>query len=129
MAHDTPSGDGAPGRSVTLFIYILQLLGLLVVFTPIIGLAVNYAQRDSVRDTIYASHFTWQIRTVWWALLWGLLGGGLMYAAGALGQPILGIVGSLLLLGLAFWFMYRVLKGYLYLTSRRELPVATGRSG
>lgn len=121
---EKPEGEGdAAGRSVTLFVYILQLLGLLVVFPPIIGLAVNYFHRDSVQGTIYASHFTWQIRTVWWALLWGLLGGALMYAAGPTGQPIVGIVGALVILVMAFWFMYRLIKGYVHFASRHPLPV------
>lgn len=123
MKQEVGNGDDAAGRSVTLFIYILQLLGLLVVFPPILGLAVNYAQRDSVAGTIYASHFTWQIRTVWWTLLWGLAGGAMMYAAGPMGQPIVGIVGALLLLATAFWFMYRIVKGYIHFANRRAMPL------
>lgn len=108
---------------LALGVYALQLAGLLLVFTPILGLALNYACRPRAEGTIYASHFDWQIRTVWWALLWGLLGGGLMY----IGMPpelrLAGIAGAVLLLIAAFWFMYRILKGYLYLAARR--PVAT----
>lgn len=128
MAKRGDGNEDRAGRSVALFVYVLQLLGLLVVFPPIIGLAVNYAQRESVQGTIYASHFTWQIRTVWWSLLWGLAGGGLMYAAGPLGQPIVGIVGALLLLGVAFWFLYRVVKGYVHFASHQPLPVPPART-
>lgn len=120
------SGDeDARAYRLTLVVYGLQLLGLLLIFPPILGLAINYARRARVEGTIYGSHFSWQIRTVWWTLAWGLLGGGLMYAGAAPELRLAGIAGALLLLVTAFWFMYRLLKGYLYLSARRPLP---GRS-
>ena len=36
----------------------------------IIAVILNYVKRSEVQGTYLASHFTWQIRTFWFALLW-----------------------------------------------------------
>ncbi|HKZ74617.1 MAG TPA: hypothetical protein VJ011_11165, partial [Steroidobacteraceae bacterium] len=36
----------------------------------IIGVVMNYARQSEVRGTWLESHFRWQIRTFWFALLW-----------------------------------------------------------
>ena len=36
----------------------------------IIAVILNYVKRDEVRGTWLDSHFSWQIRTFWFALLW-----------------------------------------------------------
>lgn len=128
MARDAEQAQTADQHRLVLGVYALQLLGLMLVFTPILGLALNYARRPRAEGTIYASHFDWQIRTVWWTLLWGLPGGGLMYLGTAPEWRLAGVAGALLLLVTAFWFMYRVLKGYLYLSASRALPTRTGPS-
>src|SRR5258705_13981701 len=62
----------------------------------IIGVGLNYAKRSEVRDTWLDSHFGWQIRTFWFALLW--LGGGGMVFVRFIGA--LGGLGSWVLAGL-----------------------------
>lgn len=109
-------------RLLTMYVYGFQLLGLLLVFPPIIGLAINYARRERVRGSLYASHFEWQIRTVWWMLGWGLLGGALVLGAERLQHPLFGIAGASLLLVATAWFTYRFLRGYLYLLQDRPMP-------
>lgn len=109
-------------RMLTIYVYGFQLLGLLLVFPPIIGLAINYFRRERVRGSLYASHFEWQIRTVWWMLGWGLGGSALMLGAERLQQPLLGIAGAGLLLVAIGWFTYRFLRGYLYLLQGRPMP-------
>src|ERR1700704_6095371 len=42
----------------------------------IIAVVLNYAKRSEVRGTWLDSHFGWQIRTFWFALLWLGVGGG-----------------------------------------------------
>lgn len=44
----------------------------------IIAVIMNYARRDRVRGTWLASHFSWQLRTFWWALAW-LAGAWLLF--------------------------------------------------
>src|SRR5918994_4937301 len=43
----------------------------------IIAVILNYVKRSEVRGTWLDSHFSWQIRTFWFALLWLTLGAGL----------------------------------------------------
>lgn len=122
MAECTKIDADRDNRLLTIYVYGFQLFGLLLVFPPIIGLAINYARRGRVRGSLYASHFDWQIRTVWWMLGWALAGGALMLAAQRLQQPLLGIAGASLLLAATAWFTYRFLRGYLRLLQDREMP-------
>jgi len=41
----------------------------------IIAVILNYVKRSEVRGTWLDSHFSWQIRTFWYALLWLVIGG------------------------------------------------------
>jgi uncharacterized membrane protein len=86
----------------------------------IIAVIVNYVKRDDARGTWLASHFTWQIRTFWFALLWACLIGlsGLLLAIVLVGFAIW-IVG---LFALGLWAIYRIAKGWLRLQDRQ--PVA-----
>ena len=75
------------------------------------------ARRDDVRGTFLDSHFSWQIRTFWWALLWFLLGGLLTITiiGAVIGIPLLIVVG--------IWVLYRIARGWLALLSRKSLPM------
>src|SRR5512145_796252 len=39
----------------------------------IVAVIINYVKRSEARGTWLESHFDWQIRTFWWALLWALI--------------------------------------------------------
>lgn len=117
MTHDTAASSSPPGgegiqpsrlasvRQLVLVVYILQAVGLLGFgITAIAGLIINYLKREDAAGTLYESHFTWQIRTFWWSLVWSLLGALLLFAFG-LGVLVWAIVW--------IWALYRVLKGWL----------------
>jgi len=118
-----------PLRQLTIYVYGLQLLGLLLVFPPVLGFAINFFRRDQVRGTMYESHFTWQIRTFWWMLGWGMVGGGAIMVAEQWREPLAGIVGASLLLGATAWFTYRFLRGYIRLVRGQPMPVPGAGSG
>ena len=86
----------------------------------IVGVIVCYVKRDEAAGTWVASHFTWLIRTFWWSLAWGVLGWLVMFTLGLIliGIPI--AIGIWLVAGI--WFLYRVIKGYLYFKDSRPLP-------
>src|SRR5262249_25731055 len=42
-------------------------------FPSIIAVIMNYARRSEARGTFLESHFSWQIRTFWFALFWVLI--------------------------------------------------------
>ena len=83
----------------------------------IVAVIMNYARRSATRGTYLESHFRWQIRTFWYALLWAVVCGMLMLT-------IIGI--PLALLGLAalgVWIAYRVIRGWLALRDGRPMYV------
>lgn len=92
------------------------VVGVFVFGWPsILAVILNYVKRSEVRGTWLDSHFRWQIRTFWFALLWYALGGLL----------ILSLVGILLgwavLAAAGIWVIYRVIKGWLALNERRPI--------
>lgn len=100
-------------RQLTLVVYALYALSWFVGITALIAIIVNYVKRADVAGTLYESHFTWQIRTFWWGLLWAVLG-GLTLVIG---------VGFLILAAAFVWTLYRLVKGFLYWNDRKPLPV------
>src|SRR2546427_1614180 len=52
----------------------------------IIAVILNYVKRSAVRDTWLDSHFGWQIRTFWFAVLWLVVGG--MVFVTFIGYPV-----------------------------------------
>lgn len=86
----------------------------------IIAVIINYVKRGEVRGTWLESHFTWQIRTFWFALLWAVI-------VAAVSAPLtLIIIGfgtwalGMFLLGL--WAIYRIARGWLRLNDRQPMP-------
>ena len=67
-------------KQLTMIVYVLYALSAFIGVTGIAAILINYIKRDDTRGTIYESHFTWQIRTFWWSLLWAVIG----FAFGAL---------------------------------------------
>lgn len=100
-------------RQLTLVVYILYALSWLVGLTAIVAIVINYVKREDAAGTLYESHFTWQIRTFWWALLWCVIG--------ALSMVIL--VGFVILFAAAVWSIYRLVKGWLYWNDRKPMPI------
>ncbi|RZT95160.1 DUF4870 family protein [Rivibacter subsaxonicus] len=123
----TPAADPAPQASapavdpvklaqikqLTLITYILYAVSAFVGVTGIVAIIINYVKRDDTAGTIYASHFTWQIRTFWWSLLWFVLG---------IATMIIGI-GFLVLLADAIWVIYRIVKGFLNFNEDKPMEV------
>ena len=101
------------GMSSAMFIVTAFLAG----WPSIIAVIINYVRRKEVRGTFLDTHFSWQIRTFWWALVWCVIGGLLTITiiAAVIGIPIL------LLLGV--WVLYRIARGWLALMSHKPMPV------
>jgi uncharacterized membrane protein len=87
----------------------------------IIAVILNYVYRGDARGTWLETHFTWQIRTFWYALGWSLLVAvvsiPLALVIIGFGTWILGIF----ILGI--WAVYRVGRGWLRLNAHRPMPV------
>ena len=82
----------------------------------IIGVILNYVKRSEVRGTWLDSHFSWQIRTFWYALLWVAIGAVLFIT-------VVGIPFAVVLwFATGIWVLYRIIRGWLALSSQKELP-------
>ncbi|MFA7097557.1 MAG: hypothetical protein WC383_13905 [Gammaproteobacteria bacterium] len=92
-------------------VYALQAASFLLGFTFIVAVIMNYIHRDDVRGTWLESHFRWQIRTFWFGVLWGVLGGITTFIG----------IGYLVLFANAVWLIYRIAKGWLRLMDRRTM--------
>ncbi len=94
----------------------LIVTAFLTGWPSIIAVIMNYVKRGEVAGTFLESHFTWQLRTFWFALLWVVIGWLLIVT-------IIGVVvGVPLLLGVGVWVLYRIIRGWLNLASRKPMP-------
>ncbi len=101
------------GLTSAAFIVTAFLTG----WPSIIAVIINYVKRDSVRGTFLDSHFSWQIRTFWWSLLWVVVSGLMIatFIGMVIGIPILLLAG--------IWVLYRIIRGWLNLLSRKPMPI------
>lgn len=106
-------------RNLTMAVYILQIVNLFGIPGAIVGVIINYVKRDEARDTLWESHFSWQIRTFWWALL-----------GAAVSYPLVLLFGLGLLTGALVWcwYVYRIVRGFLAVARCRSSanPVRSG---
>ena len=83
----------------------------------IIAVIMNYARRSASRGTYLESHFRWQLRTFWYAVLWACV-------AALVVVSIIGIfLGLLGFAALACWIIYRIARGWLALRDKRPMYV------
>ena len=83
----------------------------------IIAVIINYVTRGQVRGTWLATHWRWQLRSFWFAALWLLVAGFLMFTLIGIPAAIMVMVGA------GLWVLYRVIRGWLALLDRRGMPV------
>jgi uncharacterized membrane protein len=121
---------------LTHFLYAMHTLGLVIGafgaasvigsflfgWPSIIAVIINYVKRSDVRGTWLESHFSWQIRTFWYALLWAVIIAlvGLPFTVVVIGFGIWAL--GLFLLGL--WAIYRIARGWLNLKDHHPMPMA-----
>jgi len=87
----------------------------------IIAVIMNYARRSATRGTYLESHFRWQIRTFWYALLWACV---ILLVSAPFFLVIIGWPMAVFgLWGLGLWIAYRVIRGWLALKDKRPMYV------
>ena len=98
----------------TFHTIVLSFVGSL---PSIVAVIMNYARRSATHGTFLESHFRWQIRTFWYALLWACVCGLLIltFVGALIGLPGLAAVG--------IWIAYRVIRGWLALRDRKPMYV------
>lgn len=122
--------------TITHVVYALHTLGLVIGaagaasvigaflfgWPSIIAVIINYVKRSEVRGTFLDSHFSWQIRTFWWALFIAAV----ITVIGLVLLPLLGVGLVVWWLGffvLGIWAIYRIARGWLRLKDRQPMPV------
>jgi uncharacterized membrane protein len=86
---------------------------------PIVAVIMNYVRLSAVRGTWLESHFRWQIRTFWFALLWALVIGAV---SAVLLLIVVGVVTWVVgLIALGLWVIYRVARGWLALRDGKPM--------
>ncbi|KPK08129.1 MAG: hypothetical protein AMJ64_04415 [Betaproteobacteria bacterium SG8_39] len=118
-APQPPDPHAAPGeaadnlRTLTAVVYGLQAGAFLIGLSAIVAVVINYVKKEEVAGTWLESHFRWQIRTFWFGLLWGVIG-GLLFVV---------VIGWFILMADAVWIIYRIVKGWLNLNDGKPMPV------
>ncbi|MBR5459131.1 MAG: hypothetical protein IKV42_05680 [Burkholderiaceae bacterium] len=118
---------------VTQLVYILHGLSILIGlmtggsvlsaflfgWPSIIAVVLNYVMRGDARGTYLDSHFSWQIRTFWYGMIWTILVAivGLILTAIVVG-PVIWWGGFL---ALSIWIGYRIVVGWLRLSQNRAI--------
>jgi len=132
-----PDGSRAADPSLVTYthiIYALHALSVLIGITgpatvigsfvfglpSIIAVIMNYVRRSEATGTHLESHFAWQIRTFWSALLWIII-------AGLISAPLILLFGLGILtfyvaaIAIGLWVIYRVARGWLALRDGRSI--------
>lgn len=87
----------------------------------IAAVVLNYYKQASARGTWLESHFRWQIRTFWFALLWFVGGWVLIFTV--IGIPLAIVI----FLAASLWVMYRIARGWWVLGQGETLPMPVSR--
>jgi uncharacterized membrane protein len=111
QGNSSPVDPLKQAKTVTMIVYALQAGSFVLGVTSIAAVIINYLKREEVAGTWLASHFRWQIRTFWFALLWGAVG-AITALAG---------IGFVLLAVDLIWVIYRIVKGWLRLSEGKEM--------
>ena len=130
-----PLQAGRPSENMVTVTHLIYALHAFAVFSGVVGSAtiigsfvasvpsiaailLNYWNQSAVRGTWLESHFRWQIRTFWFAVLW--IAVSLLMVITVIGVPF--AIAVLLLAGL--WILYRIVRGWWVLIQRRPLPMS-----
>lgn len=104
-------------RTLTWIIYGLYAASFVLGITSIVAIILNYIKRDSVAGTVYASHFSWQIRTFWIGLA------GMVLAV----VTLFIVIGWPVAIATIVWVVYRLVMGAVRLMD--DQPIAEGKYG
>ncbi|HEY3785701.1 MAG TPA: hypothetical protein VGL55_10500 [Steroidobacteraceae bacterium] len=136
-ASTTATGGTADGSLLTYthVIYALHtasvLMGLATFWSiagsfifglpSIVAVIMNYARQADARGSFLDTHFRWQIRTFWFALLW-------LIVIWAVSLPLMLILVGIVTfyvgrVALGIWVIYRIARGWLALRERRPVGV------
>lgn len=125
--------DTNNSKSLTFILYILYMLAIFSAgILAIIALIINYIKLDSVKGTIFESHFKWQIRTFWWYLIWIIVAfvpfSFLFFAMDNVdaftGIALAATAFCVVVLFMSWvWIVYRAIRGVIALNENKAVPL------
>lgn len=133
----TPAAANAPSPSLismTLVVYALfgvaavaglassgfPLIAPLMGVVGIVGIILTYVKRGDAAGTWLASHYRWLIRTFWFSLLWGIVGGIIFVLLAII---VIGLViGYAIWVATTIWVLYRLIRGYVLFKDSQPVP-------
>jgi uncharacterized membrane protein len=138
MTTETPVSAVPPQSLVTVthLVYALHTLSLVIGavgaatvigaflfgWPSIIAVIINYVKRGEARGTWLESHFRWQIRTFWFALLWAAI---VAVVSALLFAVLIGIATWVIgVIALGIWAIYRIARGWLRLNDGKPMDIA-----
>ena len=138
MTTETPASAVPPQSLVTVthLVYALHTLSLVIGavgaatvigaflfgWPSIIAVIINYVKRGEARGTWLESHFRWQIRTFWFALLWAVI---VAVVSALLAVVVIGIATWIIgVIALGVWAIYRIARGWLRLNDGKPMEIA-----
>lgn len=108
-------------KTLTMVIYALYALCPFTgALTGIVAVIVNYVKYDDVRGTWIETHFRWQLRTFWFSLLYAALLVVFVVVTLGIGAFVAWLPWTIL----AVWYIYRLVKGFLYLNDGKPMYAA-----
>lgn len=100
-------------KKLAMIVYALQATSLFTgSLTLFAGAIINYVRMEDVKGSWIESHFRWQTKTFWYSLVWMVIGG----------VSVIFLVGWAILLAVSIWLVYRLVKGWVYLSENRAMP-------
>lgn len=104
------------------FAIVIGILGSSTVIGGFVGsvpsvlaVIISYIKRSDAHGSWAASHYRWQIRTFWFALLWLVVATLMIFTL--VGAPI----GLGMLFIVTIWLVYRVSRGWIRLADRQPM--------
>ena len=94
---------------------VAVITAFLTGWPSIIAIIINYIKDDDARGSYLESHFSWQRRTFWYALLWIVVAGLLIFTF--IGIPIAIAIAAVV----GIWILYRIIRGSLALSKRKSV--------
>ena len=80
-----------------------------------IAIIINMVKFGDLPDAFYRSHWRWQSRTFWFALIWLVVTVALCF--------LLVFTGWIAYVVIGLWYLYRCLRGWIAFNDRRAMPV------
>lgn len=109
-----PAPNAAADVRNASIVYILYLATFLTAVTGLIGVAMAYVHRSTAPEWVQ-THYRFQIRTFWIGLLYAVAGFLALWA----------VVGGVIWVFTAVWFVVRCVKGLKYIQQGAPVPNPT----